>query len=206
MSQPIYNLDPMWKYVTDQVKAKISMPAVWRAMEAAKPLTLNGDELILGFEAAEMHQSGLLLDHRHKNVIEQIIEAATRRRLKLRIITGQTLEDWEMAYQAEIEGARLQQQTKEQFLKTAEAGQTWDAVSEHLVRRLSATQNRGLASVQGRFLEEVVSTYVEAYGRLMPPAPAEQDERNYSRALERMAERIGVPAPLIAHLVDLRRK
>src|SRR4051795_11841041 len=96
-----YNLDPMWKYVTDQVKDKISLPALWRAMEAAKPLTLNGDDLILGFDPAEMHQSGLITDDRHRHIIEQLIEAATRRRLRVRIIPGQTLADWELAQQTE---------------------------------------------------------------------------------------------------------
>src|SRR5947199_10553758 len=111
MSQPqVPNLEPLWKYVTEQVKSKITMPALWRAMEAATPLALNGDELILGYDPGEMHQSGLVLDHRHKNVIEQIIEAATHRRLKLRVIPGKTLEDWQLAQETEIEGARLQQQ------------------------------------------------------------------------------------------------
>src|SRR5205807_5032293 len=140
-----------------QVKAKFSMPARWRAMEAATPLTLNGDELILGYDPGEMHQSGLILDHRHRNVIEQIIEAASHRRLKLRVIPGQTLEDWNLAQQTEIEGARLQQQAREQFLKTAEAGQTWEAVGEQLVRRFAGIPHRGLTSVQGRFLSDAVS-------------------------------------------------
>src|SRR5438477_7372035 len=99
MSQQAPDLERFWTYVTDQTKSKISMPALWRAMEAAKPLTVHGDELILGYDPAQMHQSGLVLDHRHRNVIEQIIEGVARRRLKLRIIPGQTLEDWELARQ-----------------------------------------------------------------------------------------------------------
>lgn len=200
------DLTPFWKYVTEQVMNRITMPAVWRAMAAAHPITIEDDELILGFETGDMHESGLLLDHRHRNIIEQIIESATRRRLKLRIIAGKTMEDWVYAQQAEVEAARLQQHAKDQFRKTADAGQTWEAVGEGLIRKLSGLQNRGLASVQGRFLDDVVVGLAEAYGRLMPDPPAEQDERNYSRTLERLAERIAVPSTVISYLVYQRLK
>jgi hypothetical protein len=204
MSQPSPNLEPMWKYVTDQIKSKISLPAVWRAMEAARPITVHGEELILGFDAAEIHQSGLLMDHRHRNIIEQTIEAATRHRFRLRIIPGTTLDDWNMALQTEAEAQRLQQQAREQFMKEAQAGQTWEAVGEQLVRKFTNLQNRGLSSVQGRFLSEAVRTIAEAYGRLMPETPTEHDERNYSRTLERIGERTDVPAPVISYLVTER--
>jgi len=199
-------LEPLWNYVTEQTKSKISMPALWRAMEAATPVALVRDELILGYEPGELHQSGLVLDHRHKNVIEQTIEAASRRRLKLRAIAGKTMQDLQMELQTELEGARLQQQTREQFLKTAEAGQTWEAVGEQLIRRFAAIPNRGLTSVQGRFLSEAVPAIAEAYARLMPAQPTEHDERSYTRVLERLAERTNVTAPILGFLVEERRK
>jgi len=202
--QPSIDLDALWKYVTDKVKGQITLPGLWRAMEAARPLVLDGEILVLGFSGPDAHQAGHLMDHRHKNIIEQVLETATRKRLKIHPMAAESAADWEAYKQSQAEGQKLTQQHKEQFRKEAEAGQTWDAVSELLVRRFSGLQNRGLASVQARFLEEAVATLAEAYGRLMGETPDEHAEREYSRALERVGERVLVPAAAIGQLVIAR--
>ncbi|HEU4754330.1 MAG TPA: hypothetical protein VFU47_14565 [Armatimonadota bacterium] len=196
----------LWKYVTDQVKARTSLPPLWRALEAARAITVENDRLIVGFGVADMHQSGLLLQTQHKNIIEQVLEQATHRRLQLEVIQGETLQDWEAAKQHAAEASRLQEQSREQFQKQVEGGQSWEAIGEQLVRKIASLPHRGLASVQGRFLAEALDTLVEAYGRLMPEHPTEADERGYSRTLERLSERVFIPASLIAYLVDERRK
>jgi hypothetical protein len=198
------DVNALWKYVIDQTKARTNLPALWRAMEAAHPITLENDELVLGYTVADFSQSHLLLDTRFKNTLEQVLEAATRRRLRLKLITGDSLQDWEAYKVQQIEGARLQAEAKQQYQKQAESGATWDAVGEQLVRKFSSVANRGLASVQGRYLEESLGVLTEAYARLMPESPQEVDERNYSRALERLAERVNVPGSLIAYMVQER--
>lgn len=207
MSQtPSIDLNALWKYVTDRVKAQVTMPGLWRAMEAAKPVALDGDLLVMGFGPSEGHQGGLLMDHRHKNMIEQVLEQATRKRLRLHVMAGETLEEWEAYKAAQVEAVKLQQQAKQQFQAEAEAGQSWEAVGEQLIRRFSGMTNRGLASVQARFLDDAIDTLAEAYGRLMPADPDEHAERNYSRALERVSERVGVPAAMIGQLVIAKRR
>jgi hypothetical protein len=203
---PRVDLQALWRYVTEQVKGKITRPNLWRAMEAAKPITLENDELVLGFDAATAHQGTQITDNQTRNTIEQILEAATRRRLKVRIIQGESLADWEAIKAAQVEAARLQEQTKQQYQRQTEAGTTWEAVGEQIVRRFAAQPHRGLSSVQGRFLEEAVETLAEAYGRLMSEDPSEQDERSYTRILERVAERVNVPAAMIGYLVHTHRK
>lgn len=200
------NLQALWRYVTEQVKARVVRPNLWRAMEAAKPLTIENDELILGFEAARAHEGTQITDNQTRNLIEQTLESATRRRLKVRIIQGDSLADWDAMKAAQAEAAKLQEQSRLQYQRQTEAGTSWEAVSEQLVRRFAALPNHGLTSVQGRYLDEAVSLMAEAYGRLMPETPTEQDERNYTRALERLAERVNVAGPMIGYLVHTRRK
>lgn len=206
MSQPSIDLNALWKYVTDRVKAQVTQPSLWRAMEAARPVVLEDDLLVLGFAPADSHQGGLLQDQRHKNVIEQVLEQATRKRLRVHIMAGETLEEWEAYKAAQAEAGKLQQQAREQFLRHAEKGQSWEAVGEQLIRKFSGLRNRGLASVQGRYLGEAVDVLAEAYGRLMPADPDEAQERDYSRALERVAERVNVPAAMISLLVQRARR
>lgn len=205
MSQPAIDLNALWKYVTGRVKSEVTQPGLWRAMEAAKPVALEEDLLVLGFAPQDSHQGGLLQDVRYKNVIEQVLEQATRKRLRVHIMAGESLEEWEAYKAAQAEAGKLQQQAREQFLKTAEGGQTWEAVGEQLIRKFSGLRNRGLASVQGSYLGEAVDVLAEAYGRLMPASPDEAQEREYSRALERVAERVNVPAAMIGLLVQRAR-
>jgi hypothetical protein len=207
MSQtPDIDLNALWKYVTDQVKQRSSLPTLWRSMEGARPLTIEEDDLILGYQAGLSMQAGVMMDVQNKNLIEQVLESATRKRLRLRLIDGETLADWELYKQQQVEAKRLQEQSRAQFKQQMEAGITWDAVAEQLVRKYSATTNRGLSSVQGRYLDEAVTSLADAYGRLMPETPNEQEERAYSRALDRVSERAMVPSSLIAQMVWSRRK
>jgi hypothetical protein len=207
MSQtPSIDLNALWRYVTDQIKNKITLPSLWRSMEGARPLTIEDDELILGYQAGLSMQSGLMMDIHHRNAIEQVLEAATRKRLRIRVIDGDSLEDWAAYKQALEAGKQMQQQARAQYAAQAEAGVSWEGVSEQLIRKYSNTPNRTLSSVQGRYLDEAVDILVDAYGRLMPETPSVLDERSYSRAIDRVAERAMVSPALIAQLVWARRK
>ena len=207
MSQaPGVNVTALWRWVTDQMKARTTQPALWRALEAAIPITVEGEELVIGYSTAAADQKGLLMDSRTQNTIEQVIEQGTRRRFRLRLIEGESLQDWEVEKQREVEGARLIQQSRRQYDQETAAGATWEAVGEQVIRSLSAIPNRALASVQGRFLEEAVTVLAEGYTRLMPEPLEEQHERSYSRVLERLSERLGVPSPIIAYLVHMQVK
>ena len=77
----------------------------------------------------------------------------------------------------------------------------YERQSAEVLRRWSALPNKALPSVQGPFLEEAIRILLEARGRLMPEKPSELDERGYSRALDRLSERIGVAPTMIAYLV-----
>lgn len=205
-TQPSINVVALWKYVSDHMKNQITLPSLWRALEAAVPLTIENDEFIIGFAGEAAPQAGILQNNQYRNMLEQVIEAATRRRLKLRFISGDTLDDWEAEKARVLEAQKLQIQSRQRLQQEIEAGNTWDAVGESLIRKLANLQGRAFPSVQGRFLEEVIATLAEAYGRLMPENPAENDERSYSRSLDRLSERLGVPATFIAYQVYLRRK
>jgi hypothetical protein len=207
MSQtPSIDLNALWKYVTDKVKGQVTQPGLWRAMEAAKPVTLEDDQLVLGFAPQDSFQGGLLQDQRHKNVIEHVLEQATRKRLLIHVMAGETIEEWEAYKATQVEGQKLQKQARQTFIEEAERGENWDAVAEQLIRKFSNLRNRGLASVQGKYLEEAVTTLAEAYGRMMPEDPDEHTEREYSRALERVAERVNVPASVVAQQVLVRSR
>jgi hypothetical protein len=207
MSQtPQIDVNQLWRYVVAQVKAQTTLPGLWRSMEAAKPIAFENEELVVGYSGENAHQKGLLADHRNRNTVEQILFAASRRQIRLRIIEGDTREDWEAVKSAAVEAARLQEQSRQKYQQELQAGTTWEAVGEQVVRKVNSLENRAMASVQGRFLEEAIAVLAEAYGRLMPETPAEADERTYSRILDRVSDRVGVSSSMLAYLVHQHRK
>ncbi len=205
-TQPQVNVAALWKHIADQMKNQEMRPSLWHALEAARPLTIENDEFVIGFAGEAAPQAGILNENRYRNMMEQLLEAATRRRLRLRYISGDTLQDWDAEKARVAEAARLQEQSRQKIQLEQQAGTSWEAVTENLIRQWGELPGRSFASVQGRFLETAIAGLVEAYGRLMPAKPTEADERTYSRALERIGDRIGVPAAVIGYHVHLKLK
>src|SRR6266851_4328638 len=103
----------LWRGALEKVKVRLVLPGVWRAMEAARPLIVDGDTLVLGYPASVAHEGGLLRDTKISNVIERALEEEAGRQLRLRVIEGETMEDW-LAYQSrDVEAAALQKTAQE---------------------------------------------------------------------------------------------
>lgn len=191
----------LWTYVTQQVKNEIVMPSLWRALEAAVPITVEGEELVIGFSGSGSEHVGQLLSNQNRLKIEQVLTNATRLKLRIRVIEGSTMADWNTVKQSDAAATQMQAQNIKKHQEVVAAGTTWDAVGEQVVRKFGSMPNRSLTGVQGRFLIEAVAILADAYARLMPETPSEQDERAYGRTLERVAERSAVPGAMIAYLV-----
>ena len=214
MSQaPQIDVKKLWEWVTAQVKTKTTAPGLWRSMEAARPITVEGDEVVLGFGPDQSHMRGLLLDNRHQRMIEQLMETGTKRRLTLRIIDGETLADWETHKANEREAVRLIQAGRTGGASSpggapgpaaSGANGTWEEIGEKLIRRIGTIPTRAMPSVQGRLLVEAVDALVEAYPRLMTENSTEQDERSLSRTLDRLAERLGTTSATIGYFLHDR--
>src|SRR5438105_1198089 len=55
-------VERLWRGTLEKVKVRLVLPAVWRAMEAARPLVIDGDQLVVGFPPSRSHEGGLLVD------------------------------------------------------------------------------------------------------------------------------------------------
>jgi hypothetical protein len=196
----------LWHDVTNLVKQRLVLPALWRAMEEAQALTVDEDRLILGFPARAAHGAGLLMDTKNFNVIEQAIEEVAGRPLRLKIIQGETLQDWQEQKQREAEAAAFTRTMQEKRRREAGVEQSWEAISERLTRRYAELPLRGLPQTQAAFLEEALDLLAQAMGRLMPESPSETDQRGLARVIDKVADRCSVPAPMIAYLLRQRVK
>src|SRR2546422_975002 len=64
----------LWRAALEKVKVRLVLPGVWRAMEAARPLVIDGDYLVLGYPPSVANDGGLLRDSKNSNVIERALE------------------------------------------------------------------------------------------------------------------------------------
>src|SRR5262249_38843500 len=123
---------------------------------------------------------------------------------RLKIIQGETLEDWLQQKRRDEEAAAYVRAAQERKRRGAGGEQGWDGGSERLARRYAELALRGLPQTQGAYLDEALDVLTEAAQRLLPAAPSEVDQRALGRVIEKVADRAGVPAPLIAFFLRQR--
>jgi hypothetical protein len=191
----------LWRGALEKVKVRLVVPGVWRAMEAARPLLVEGDTLVLGFPASVAHEGGLLRDTKNSNIIERALEEEAGRPLRLRFIEGDTLEDWQAYQRRDAEAAAMQKAAQERRRRESSVEQGWDAISERLIRRYAEMPMRQLPQMQALYLEEAVSILTEAARRLLGENATEVDHRSFARVLDKVADRAQVPAAFVAWLV-----
>ncbi len=195
------DVEQLWRATLEKVKVRLVLPSVWRAMEAGRPLVVDGDWFVLGYAPSRSHEGGLLSDSKNSNIIERALEEEAGRPLRLRIIEGETMDDWHAYKRRDEEAASLQKAAQERRRREASVEQGWDAITERLTRRYAEMPLRQLPQMQALYLEEVVVVLADAVRRLLGDSASEVDHRSFARVLERVADRAQVPAPFVAWLV-----
>ena len=85
----------IWARTFDIVRAALNVPTVWLAMQAVKPLTVDGNYFVVALP----HQDEYLESHLQGTdatlAIEEALRTVTGRILAFRLIVGDALSDWE---------------------------------------------------------------------------------------------------------------
>jgi hypothetical protein len=199
--RPDAEVERLWKATLEKVKVRLVLPGVWRAMEAARPLVVDGNTLVIGFSASHAHEGGLLQDSKTTNIIERALEEEAGRNLRLRMIEGETLEDWQACKRRDEQALALQKAAQERRQREASVEQGWDAITERLTRRYAEMPLRQLPQMQALYLQEAVEALADAARRLLGENASEVDHRSFARVIDRVADRAQVPAAMVAYLV-----
>ena len=85
----------IWNKAFDIVRREVAVPTVWLAMQAARPLTIDGNYFVAALPAHEDYLAGHLQDNQATSAIEEALRTVTGRILAFRLITGETLSDWD---------------------------------------------------------------------------------------------------------------
>lgn len=186
----IAKLEGLWQQVSEALhRGPINRP-LWEAADAAHPLTLDGEFLILGFAPIDMRHSSYLETTVNRNRIREILQARTGRRLDIKCIEGATIEAWE---HAKLRGQEAEAKAKAQIEHLQAHGTTiaaWEDLNQRLLRLFSSTEARRLASVLAGLLVKSLPMVYETDVQVRTSDPGA--EAIHNRELNRVFDKLGI--------------
>lgn len=197
----------IWAQGVDRVKDKIVLPSMWEALDYAVPITIENGEFVLGLPSQRFSLSGHLRNPGHRRTIEVILSEVAGEELRLRLIEGTTLADWERTKQREAIAAASREQQYVQRRQQEELEQSWDALYDRVVRAYSEQPYRQLPQGKAVYLQRALQMVLEAMQELYPEEGEADDltERQLARVIDRIANNVGVPPTLVAYELLRRR-
>src|SRR5688572_28003497 len=193
------DLAEIWKKTLPEIRNGVTGVGVWTALNTARPLAVEDGVLILGLPHTDMELSGHLKLPATKRIIESLIGAELGSPISLRVIDGNTAEDWETAKRRDVEARRLQDQAMTKLRAELTSKSNWESVYEQLSRRFAAIPNKSMPQNRARFYEEGIELIAEA--RKGQKDSDDLGERNFARCLERLAQYADVPSTVVARHV-----
>ena len=192
----------VWKLALPKITQGVTGRGVWAALNAAKPVAMEDGQFVLGMAHTDGELSGHLRIQTTHRVIETIVSQVLGTSIRLRIIDGTTIEDYEIAKRREVERRRLQELELVKMRHEMQSRTSWDTVYEQLGRRFAAVAQKSLAQNRARFYEEALELVSEARKGMSNFDDAA--ERSFARCIERVAQYVEMPTTLVA--LDILRR
>jgi len=193
LSQP-----ELWAKTADQAKDRVNNRSFWEALENAVPLTIENDTLIVGLNARIFNMAGHLTVSDHKNTIETVLSKLAGHRLTIRVIEGDTLEDWNYTKAREERVAVMRATSYERKDREDAEGQSWDALHDYVARAYSGAKLRQLPQSKARFLTDMLYIVSDAMDNLYPEPADDATERHLARIIDKVASSAEVAPAIVA--------
>lgn len=198
----------VWDKTVNQVKLEVIHPTLWRTMELVVPITVEDDEFVIGLSSRDYHLSGHLTVSEHKNAIEKAIRKFGGAPLGLRVIEGDTLQDW---LAVKVKDERLQEikeVARQKLEKESAVTRSWDGLIEQVGRRYAAVPFRQFPQFRARYIEDVLQAISETIDILMPDGSPMNEiaERSLARVIEKVGTLTETPPAMIALELERFRK
>jgi curved DNA-binding protein CbpA len=215
-SYPLRHPTPekIWREATDVVLIRSDrFGPLNQAMQAAVPITLDDDLLVLTMPGGERHLAGHMETASNRNSILNSLELVAAKRLRFRIIDGTSIDDWEALKKAEARARRGTVGAREgeapAAAPTARPGEgPWDELIQRIHRHYQHLTKRQYPQSKARYLQEVLTWIARTDEdlRYEPDHNADAHERALARAIERVAAVLDLPPVMVAlELENLKR-
>jgi hypothetical protein len=193
-------LPEIWTRVFDRARQVIDVPTVWLAMQAVRPLTIDGNFFVATLPPESQYLAINIQGFEATTAIEESLQAVTGRLLAFRLISGQALADWEREKSKEAAAAPSHLETRSSPPPISPSSPkappdrtvypTWEKLSERLVQGYKTAPLYKYPQGQARYILECVRTISDTMDLLMP-APGRPVDEAQERTLAKMLERLG---------------
>jgi len=197
----------IWAQVFEIVRRDLASPMVWLAMQATKPLAIDGSFFVVGLPGHESYLAGHLQDNQAERAIEDALRVVTGRILAFRLISGDSLADWDaqkardagqgqddwgvVAGAAELPPAFFRSDSTPPPVDSAErtVSPTWEKLSERLNHGYKTAPYIKYPHGQAQYVLSAIKLISDTIDVQMPPAGKPRDDAQ-ERALAKVIERL----------------
>ena len=220
----------IWARAAVRVRQEIADPTVWLAMQAARPLLIDGSFFVAGLPKQDEYLGVHLLNNQTATAIEEALRDAAGRILAFRLIVGTSALDWyaEKARLNAEESVEIPDEFRGEFdddeerpdapalppsarraappEREREVAQSWDKLWDRLSQGYKTAPFIKYPHGQAQFVLTAVKLISDTMDVQMPPAGAPRDdaqERALAKVIERLSSIINLD-PLFISLELLR--
>ena len=207
----------MWDQVFARVQRAVNVPMLWLAMQAARPVTIDGSFFVLGLAKDQWYLAVNLETFENVSAIEDALRDVSGRILALRLIEGTTLADWQAARNNDIptlefESAPLDFAPPDFAASFAapsvgggggpvslppeaprEVYPTWEKLGERFSPMYKVAPGVRYPHGQARFVLDVVKYISDTMDVLMPGGQGDDhNEKMLSKTMERLSSTVNL--------------
>lgn len=208
-------LQALWEEIKRRVKALDLNRPLWRAIDVAVPITMDGRTLVIGLSSEHQHEASTFDIAENKTTLQKVLANVANKPLQLLVIDGTS----EAEYQAWQERQRVADELRRRQVERLESPGDEDELpteeedaqmatsvnrvmlqlNRELHLRYRDTKNRSQSLTKARFLVAALADVHEAEDRLeeLDGSPALK-ERQVSRSLQKLGDMISVDPVLVA--------
>ena len=192
----------IWAKACDRVRQQIADPTVWLAMQAARPLIIDGSFFVAALPKQEEYLAVHLQNAQATTAIEDALQSIAGRILAFRLIIGNSVADWNAEKsKGETSDAGHTPAEPPAFFRSEatpappsseakrEVSATWEKLSERLNLGYKAAPFIKYPHGQAQYVLTAVKIISDTMDVQMPPPGAPRDDAQ-ERALAKVIERL----------------
>jgi len=190
----------IWLVAQEKVKDRVIAPTLYRAVEKGVGITIDGDEFILGFGSADLPLAGHLRSSQHLAIIEQSISEVAKKKLRLRVIEGTRIEDYQKFLDLKARADQTRVSLGAQRDKERKAEQAWEEVAEKITRGYARLELRQICQNRAAFMRKGFEIINEAVNRMNYGEDSDEfSKRALGRVFEKFSVVMEVPSTMLAY-------
>lgn len=190
------NIAEVWQGALPEIRDRVTGVGLWTALNACHVIVHEDSVLVIGLPHSENELAGHLRLPAARKAIEEVMTKALSESISVRVIEGETEEDWQTTKEKDAVRRRLQEKALERARAEVAGKSSWEGLYEKLSRRFAETPQRSLPQNRAKFFLDAVDIVADAL--IETPIADDMAERNFARCIERIAQYSEIPSALVA--------